>query len=55
VRTREAVPVTARITAWALEQEIELGHFSVTQPSLEDVYLALTGADENGGAAVVQQ
>src|ERR1035441_1557704 len=55
VRTRETVPVTARITAWALELEIELGHFSVTQPSLEDIYLALTGSDENGGAAVAEQ
>jgi ABC-2 type transport system ATP-binding protein len=55
VRTREVVAVTARITAWALEQEIELGHFSVTQPSLEDIYLALTGSDENGGAAVAEQ
>ena len=55
VRTRETVAVTARITAWALEHEIELGHFSVTQPSLEDIYLALTGADENGGAAVAEQ
>jgi len=42
VRTRETVAVTARITAWALEHEIALGHFSVTQPSLEDIYLALT-------------
>jgi len=45
------VPVTARITAWALQQEIELGHFSVTPPSLEDIYLALTGSDEDGGPA----
>ena len=51
LRTREVVPVTARITAWAVEQEIDLGHFSVTQPSLEDVYLALTGSDLDGGAA----
>jgi ABC-2 type transport system ATP-binding protein len=55
VRTRETVPVTARITSWALEHEIELGHFSVTQPSLEDIYLALTGSDETGGAALAEQ
>jgi ABC-2 type transport system ATP-binding protein len=55
LRTREVVPVTARITAWALEQEIELRHFSVTQPSLEDIYLALTGSDEGGGTAVSER
>ena len=55
VRTHETVAVTARITAWALERDVELGHFSVTQPSLEDIYLALTGADEDGGAAVAEQ
>jgi ABC-2 type transport system ATP-binding protein len=55
LRTHEVVPVTARITAWALEQKIELGHFSVTQPSLEDIYLALTGSDQDGGAAVAEQ
>jgi ABC-2 type transport system ATP-binding protein len=48
VRTHEVIPVTARISGWALEQEIELAHFSVTQPSLEDIYLALTGPSEDG-------
>jgi ABC-2 type transport system ATP-binding protein len=50
VRTRAVVPVTARITSWALEQKIELGHFSVTQPSLEDIYLELTSSDDGGAA-----
>jgi ABC-2 type transport system ATP-binding protein len=50
VRTREVIAVTARITAWALEQRIELAHFSVTQPSLEDIYLALTRSAEDGAA-----
>jgi ABC-2 type transport system ATP-binding protein len=45
--TRDAVATTAQITTWALEQKIELEHFSVTQPSLEDVYLALTGDSES--------
>jgi len=43
IRTAEAVRATAQITAWALEHDVELEHFSVSQPTLEDVYLELTG------------
>jgi ABC-2 type transport system ATP-binding protein len=46
ITTDEPVIATARITGWAVEHHVELGHFSVTQPSLEDVYLELTGTDE---------
>ena len=37
-----------RITGWALDNEVELVDLSVTRPTLEDVYLDLTGghADE---------
>jgi ABC-2 type transport system ATP-binding protein len=42
--TREPVRVANAITGWALERGIELEHFSVTQPTLEDIYLELTGA-----------
>ncbi len=35
------------ITGWALEQGITLDDLSVTRPSLEDVYLDLTGADDD--------
>ena len=37
-----------RITGWALDNEVELVDLSVTRPTLEDVYLELTGehADE---------
>jgi ABC-2 type transport system ATP-binding protein len=45
VLTSEPVPATQAITTWALEHEVELGHFSVAQPTLEDIYLELTGAD----------
>lgn len=41
----EATEPTAeihRITSWAMEQGIELEELSVTRPSLEDIYLALT-------------
>jgi ABC-2 type transport system ATP-binding protein len=43
IRTEQAVRATARITAWALEHDVDLAHFSVSQPTLEDVYLELTG------------
>jgi hypothetical protein len=43
VLTSEPVRATQLITTWALERGVELGHFSVTQPTLEDIYLELTG------------
>jgi ABC-2 type transport system ATP-binding protein len=43
VYTRDAVRATQLLTSWALDHEIDLGHFSVTQPTLEDIYLELTG------------
>ncbi len=49
VRAPEVVATTAQLTAWAVENGVELGTFSVTQPTLEDIYLELTGesgADE---------
>jgi ABC-2 type transport system ATP-binding protein len=48
VVTREPVLAAQRITSWALEREVELGHFSVTQPTLEDIYLELTGSGSAG-------
>ena len=45
-RRREPVRATNVLTGWALEHDIELGHFSVTQPTLEDIYLELTGSAE---------
>jgi ABC-2 type transport system ATP-binding protein len=44
VLTREAVVGTQRITTWALEHGVDLGNFSVNQPTLEDIYLELTGS-----------
>jgi ABC-2 type transport system ATP-binding protein len=41
--TTEPVPAVQRITTWALERAVELEHFAVTQPTLEDIYLELTG------------
>jgi ABC-2 type transport system ATP-binding protein len=42
VTTREPVRVTNALTGWALERDVQLAHLSVTQPSLEDIYLELT-------------
>ncbi len=44
VTTPEGVAVAHDITGWALERGIALGGFSVSQPTLEDVYLTLTEA-----------
>jgi ABC-2 type transport system ATP-binding protein len=44
VSTREPVHVANAITGWALERGVELEHFSVAQPTLEDIYLELTGS-----------
>jgi ABC-2 type transport system ATP-binding protein len=36
------------LTSWAVERGIELGALEVARPSLEDVYLALTGEQGDG-------
>ena len=48
VLTREPVLASQRVTTWALERGVELSHFSVTQPTLEEIYLELTGAHSDG-------
>jgi ABC-2 type transport system ATP-binding protein len=42
VLTKEPVVAAQRITTWALEHDVDLEHFSVSQPTLEDIYLELT-------------
>jgi ABC-2 type transport system ATP-binding protein len=49
--TRQPVIATQQITSWALERRVDLGHFSVTQPTLEDIYLELTGSSSHDGQA----
>jgi ABC-2 type transport system ATP-binding protein len=39
-----------RLTGWALDQKASLDGLEVTRPSLEDVYLSLTGAPDGDGA-----
>jgi ABC-2 type transport system ATP-binding protein len=43
--TREPVLAAQRLTTWAIERNVDLGHFSVSQPTLEDIYLELTSGD----------
>jgi ABC-2 type transport system ATP-binding protein len=46
VVTREPVRAAQILTTWAVEREADLGNFSVSQPTLEDIYLELTGGTE---------
>ncbi len=50
LETREPVRAVHQLTGWALERDVALVHFSVTQPSLEDIYLELTGPGPEPGA-----
>ncbi len=43
ITTDEVVPVLNALTGWSIEQGIELAELSVVRPTLEDVYLELTG------------
>jgi ABC-2 type transport system ATP-binding protein len=43
VLTREPVRAAHAVTGWALERGITLGSLSIAQPTLEDIYLELTG------------
>ena len=49
VLTTEPVAAAHQLTGWALEHGVELERFSVTQPTLEDIYLELT-RDGNGNS-----
>jgi ABC-2 type transport system ATP-binding protein len=51
VLTKEPVVAAQRITTWALERDADLGHFSVSQPTLEDIYLELTRSVEENTTA----
>ncbi|MBT8203355.1 MAG: ABC transporter ATP-binding protein [Acidimicrobiia bacterium] len=46
--TPEPTRLLHELTGWALERGIELEGLAVTRPSLEDVYLQLTGDDDDG-------
>jgi ABC-2 type transport system ATP-binding protein len=53
VLTTEPLVATQRITTWAVEHGLDVGHFSVTQPTLEDIYLELTGAAQDSDTATM--
>jgi ABC-2 type transport system ATP-binding protein len=44
IQTHDPVRAVATITNWSIKSGVELVSFSVTQPTLEDIYLELTGA-----------
>jgi ABC-2 type transport system ATP-binding protein len=43
IDTRDAVRAAQVLTTWSLERRADLAHFTVSQPTLEDIYLELTG------------
>jgi ABC-2 type transport system ATP-binding protein len=49
VSSPDPVELLNRLTSWALERSLPLDGLEVRRPSLEDVYLELTGAGETGG------
>jgi ABC-2 type transport system ATP-binding protein len=44
VLTQDPVGASFLLTSWAVDHDVALGHFSVSQPTLEDIYLELTGS-----------
>ncbi len=51
----DPVPALSGLTAWAQERGVGLPDLEVRRPSLEDVYLELTGAAEESGAGHAAQ
>jgi ABC-2 type transport system ATP-binding protein len=51
VRTFEPVPAAHALTGWAIEAGVALRGFTVSQPTLEDIYLELTGAAPQNAVA----
>jgi ABC-2 type transport system ATP-binding protein len=46
ISTPEPTAVLHRLTGWAIDGGRELTDLSVSRPSLEDIYLELTGHEE---------
>ncbi len=51
IETDAVIPAIQSLTTWALETEVDLPELNVARPTLEDVYLRLTGADAASGGA----
>ena len=47
ITTTAPVAAAQQITGWAVDHNLDLEHFSVTQPTLEDIYLELTGSSNH--------
>jgi ABC-2 type transport system ATP-binding protein len=45
VHTKDPTRDLYRITGWAIDHGVDLNALSVSQPSLEDIYLELTGEE----------
>jgi hypothetical protein len=46
VRVEDPIKTLHDLTGWALERSIRFDLLEVTRPTLEDVYLELTGGEE---------
>ena len=55
IHTRKPVQAAQIITSWAVERDLDLAHFSVTQPTLEDIYLELTGGSGDNASPVQEE
>ncbi|MGI8425520.1 MAG: ABC transporter ATP-binding protein [Actinomycetota bacterium] len=53
MQTDEPMRLLHDLTGWAIKQKVELAELSVARPTLEDVYLSLTGSAEAAGAGDV--
>jgi ABC-2 type transport system ATP-binding protein len=49
LRTDQPQHALYRLTSWAENEHIELDGLTVTRPSLDDVFLELTGAEDEPG------
>jgi ABC-2 type transport system ATP-binding protein len=45
IEAADPVEVLHELTGWALEKNVMLGELEVARPTLEDVYLQLTGSE----------
>jgi ABC-2 type transport system ATP-binding protein len=50
LESRSITRALNELTGWALERGLELGQLEVRRPSLEDIYIELTGADQQAGS-----
>ena len=51
MQTAEPTQTLHQLTGWALRQGTVLDQLTVDRPSLEDIYLRLTGPDTAGSGA----